>query len=290
MRIRTIKPEFWLHEGLSRCSDFARLLAIALLNWADDEGYFMANPILIRGQVFPFLDDSRTIPRGLQELSSVGFIRLGEDHEGRAVGFIVNFRKHQRVDKPKPSNIKENAKFQDESKTIPRRILDASKEEGKGREWKGKERKDIVLSDSSDLADCDEIAKIWQGVPKASRERSSVPQLRTQWARLKPSERPSSETLMAAIAAWNASQKWADGYAEGCHIWVRNRQWENLPAPAMRPPANGGQSRLTLEQLIGGRESHIVDMTGKSHTPENDFKGHPDAPQADVRPMGAKLI
>ena len=146
MRIRTIKPEFWMHEGLCKCSEFTRLLAIALLNWSDDEGYFMANPILIKGQVFPFLDDSKMIPRSLQDLSRVGWIQLGKDDQQRDVGMVVNFAKHQRVDKPKPSNIKGCSAFQDASKIDLGSIQDASKEEWKGKEMerngsgKGKEQ------------------------------------------------------------------------------------------------------------------------------------------------------
>ena len=140
MRIRTIKPEFWMHEGLCKCSEFTRLLAIALLNWSDDEGYFMANPILIRGQVFPFLDDSKIIPRSLQDLSREGWIQLGKDNQGRDVGKVLNFSKHQRVDKPKPSEIKGCSTFQDASKIDPRLIQDASKEEWKGMEGNGKEK------------------------------------------------------------------------------------------------------------------------------------------------------
>lgn len=126
-----------MHEGLCSKSDFTRLLAIALLNWADDEGYFMANPVLIRGQVFPFLEDSKTIPRSLADLSSVGWIELGKDDEGREVGRIINFAKHQRVDKPKHSTIKDKATFQEQSKTHPRTIQDASEEDGKGLEGDG---------------------------------------------------------------------------------------------------------------------------------------------------------
>jgi len=150
-----------MHEGLCSKSEFTRLLAIALLNWADDEGYFMANPVLIRGQVFPFLDDSKIIPRSLNELSSVGWIELGKDTEGRAIGRVVNFSKHQRVDKPKDSIIKDKAIFQDQSKMNQGIIQDESKEEGKGREEEGK-----VLSAPADER---EVEKIFQAYPAKRR-------------------------------------------------------------------------------------------------------------------------
>jgi len=150
MRIRTIKPEFWTHEGLCKKSDFTRLLAIALLNLADDEGYFMANPILIRGQVFPFLEDSKKILGSLQDLSGVGWIRLGKDDQKRDVGKIVNFLKHQRVDKPQSSKIKPSSVFQDDSKNDLGTIQDDSKGEGKGKEGdqgKGRESNKWIPTD-----------------------------------------------------------------------------------------------------------------------------------------------
>lgn len=137
MRIRTIKPEFWLHEGLCRCSEFTRLLAIALLNWADDEGYFLAHPNLIKGSLFPFVDDSKNVPGSLQELSRVGWIELGQDDQQRSVGRILNFSKHQRVDKPQASKIKASSTFQDQSKIVPRIILDDSTRERNGKEENG---------------------------------------------------------------------------------------------------------------------------------------------------------
>ena len=132
MRIRTIKPEFWLHEGLCGCSEFARLLALALLNWSDDEGYFMAHPSLIRGSLFPFLDDSKNIPRSLQDLSRVGWIELGKDDQGRPVGRVTNFLKHQRIDKPQASKIKGSSVFLEHSKNDLGTILDDSQGEWKG--------------------------------------------------------------------------------------------------------------------------------------------------------------
>lgn len=146
MRIRTVKPEFWLHEGLCGCSDFTRLMAIALLNWADDHGYFMAHPSLLRGGLFPFLDDSKKIPGTLQDLSRVGWIQLGIDNQGRPVGRILNFTKHQRVDKPQSSRIKDLCIFQDDSGNDLGSIQEPSKEEGNGMEQGTGKGKDTPIA------------------------------------------------------------------------------------------------------------------------------------------------
>jgi hypothetical protein len=119
MRIRSVKPEFWGHEIMANLSPEVRLLALALLNYADDEGYFLASPVSIRGAVFPFVDDSTKIRGWLLELSKIGYVVLGNLADGRAVGFIPNFRKHQRVDKPQASKLKGSARFQDDSKIVP---------------------------------------------------------------------------------------------------------------------------------------------------------------------------
>jgi hypothetical protein len=151
-----------MHEGLASKSEFTRLLAIALLNWADDEGYFMANPILIRGQVFPFLDDSKMIPRSLHDLSTVGWIELSEDDQGRSVGRVVNFAKHQRVDKPKSSSIKPLWKFQDASKIHPRCIQDASKEEGNGMEQGTGNGMELSTDDKEE----EQVFEFWNSFPQ----------------------------------------------------------------------------------------------------------------------------
>jgi hypothetical protein len=158
MRIRTIKPEFWQNETIATLPEFTRLLAIALLNYADDHGYFMANHKLIAGNLFPFEDDSKKIPRSIQELSRVDYLELGIDSKGRQVARVVNFDKHQRVDKPKASIIKADFIVQDASKTHPRIVQDASQEEGKGKEGNreqgnGREHEgtDALPFDSSDF-------------------------------------------------------------------------------------------------------------------------------------------
>ena len=64
-RIRTIKPEFWAHEDLSELPEATHMLAAALLNYADDEGYFNANPMLIKAACSPLREPSVSIQESL---------------------------------------------------------------------------------------------------------------------------------------------------------------------------------------------------------------------------------
>lgn len=262
-----------MHEGLCRCSDFTRLLAIALLNWSDDEGYFMANPILIRGQVFPFLDDSKIIPRSLQDLSRVGWIDLGIDDQGRDVGMIKNFAKHQRVDKPKTSSIKGNFMIQDASKINPRRIQDASKEEGKGMEWdmegKGMEllsvagREEAIdhpllpLADSNTGDYSEAILTLWQSFPPKSRDRSSKKKVAEEWRNAK--RKPPVEEVSAKIQAWATWDEWKKDngqYCTGAHIWIKERRWES------EIPTNHPTSQPSVKVAgLGGREGSGIQHT-----------------------------
>ncbi len=106
-RIRTIKPDFWRDESLSSISSEAALLAIGLLNHADDEGYFNANPKLIESDVFPLRELSRSTTVLLKELFGIGYIRMFKGSDNKQYGQIVNFEKHQVINKKVPSKIKD---------------------------------------------------------------------------------------------------------------------------------------------------------------------------------------
>lgn len=140
MRIRTIKAEFWTNEGLCSCSLEAHVVAAGLLNWADDEGYFLANPALIAGALFPlrFAEPSVTVHGALTELSREGWIVLGKLVDGRAAGYIPNFTKHQTISRPSPSRLGPifAAFSEDSMSTHGVRMEDSI---GKGRERKGKD-------------------------------------------------------------------------------------------------------------------------------------------------------
>jgi hypothetical protein len=140
-RIRTIKPEFWQNEQIAGLREHARLLAIALLNHADDAGCFLASHQLVRAACFPFEEDSKNVLGSIQELSSIGYIEV-RNCDGKQIGRICKFLDHQRIDKPQKSKLFEvftaNCKGNDCSKNVLGTVLEDSKNvprlERKGKE------------------------------------------------------------------------------------------------------------------------------------------------------------
>lgn len=128
-RIRTIKPDFWSHPILSKQDDPTRLMAIALLNYADDEGYFYAEPNLVRGFCRPFDDNSTITRRCLDNLSKIGYISICKNENYGSIGRIEKFLAHQKIDRATDSKLKQYYS------TNPRRTLDEpSTPERKGKD------------------------------------------------------------------------------------------------------------------------------------------------------------
>ena len=135
-RIRTIKPEFWRDEFLSKVSAEACLLAIGLLNHCDDEGYFNANPKLVDADVFPLRELSFPTTTLLQELSKIGYIQVFQGSDGKVYGQVTNFEKHQVINKKTPSKIKHLCKLPQDYGSD--QVALPIGKEGKGKEEEGK--------------------------------------------------------------------------------------------------------------------------------------------------------
>lgn len=105
-RIRTIKPEFWTHPVMCRQADDVRLAAIATITMADDEGYFIAEPGILRGTAWPLTEDSVKAHGALTRLVEIGWIEVCEHPTHGHIGRVVNFRKHQKINRPSPSRLK----------------------------------------------------------------------------------------------------------------------------------------------------------------------------------------
>lgn len=100
MRIRSIKPEFHSSFTIALLSEPAVILAVGLLNHADDAGYFEADPRIIKANIFPLREPSRSITGCLTELCRIEFIALRTAPNGRLVGHVLNFLRHQVINKP----------------------------------------------------------------------------------------------------------------------------------------------------------------------------------------------
>ena len=101
-RIRTVKPEFWDSPDTAKAGPWARLLFIALWNWADDYGRGTANMKELEGFAFPnddqFTDRSgntvqfRELVAEVSECFGVLFYTV----DGRPFYAIPSWEQHQR--------------------------------------------------------------------------------------------------------------------------------------------------------------------------------------------------
>ncbi len=137
MRIRSIKPEFWNHPVMGRLPDSLQLLALGLLNYADDEGYFLGDPKLINAALRA-LRPHRSLPRMLSSLQNVQWIEQRYHAEMGHLCKVRAFSAHQRIDRPKPSTLNRywNEAKPIEDSTIDRRSIAAGRA-GKGRAGQG---------------------------------------------------------------------------------------------------------------------------------------------------------
>jgi len=144
MRIRTIKPEFFTHEGLFEAEKAEKLpLRVAFAGlWcvADREGRFKWEPRRIGVQVLPY--DNLDFSRVLHALMTRGFVVKYGDF-----GVIPSFPKHQVINnREKPSELPEPPPLLDPDASGTREPRDddatstcLSGKEGKGREGEGKD-------------------------------------------------------------------------------------------------------------------------------------------------------
>lgn len=105
MRIRTIKPEFWISESVGRLTRDSRLTFIGLWSVADDHGRFRADPRYLAGQLYPYDSDAlEVINAALVELTREGSLTLYVA-AGSAYGVLNGWKTHQKIDKPSAAKL-----------------------------------------------------------------------------------------------------------------------------------------------------------------------------------------
>ena len=106
-RIRTIKPEFPQSETIGKLSRDARLLFIQLWTIADDSGRSRGNSRILASLLYPYDDLSPSvIDRWIAELQTEKCL-VRYEADGNTYIQILNWLKHQKIDKPSASRIPE---------------------------------------------------------------------------------------------------------------------------------------------------------------------------------------
>lgn len=122
MRIRTIKPEFFLHVGLfdleHETSLPVRLVFAGLWCAADRRGRFRWEPRKLKAQILPY--DEVDFSRVLDALATRGFL-VRYASQGIEFGWIPTFEKHQIV-----NNRERESELPSPTLTIEHKELDAS--------------------------------------------------------------------------------------------------------------------------------------------------------------------
>ncbi|MES2367674.1 MAG: hypothetical protein V4563_17490 [Pseudomonadota bacterium] len=213
-RIRTVKPEFWQHEELANLPAETRLLAIGLLNHSDDEGYFRANHKLIKAAVFPFSDDSVSVQCMLISLQKIDYIRLAIGTDGKPYGFVTNFTKHQRVNRPQASQIKVLCAFTEYSLINHGAIIDASVAERKGKERNREQgREHDIPQAAPEMGEVEAVFSYWCYV-----------MAKTDQAKLTPKRSLAVRNILKQGYTVNQIKKAIDGCRRSPHHMGVNKQ------------------------------------------------------------------
>lgn len=133
-RIRTIKPEFPHSESMGRVSREARLLFILLWTLADDSGRLRGTSRMLASLLYPYDNDAaRHIDDWVADLERECCI-VRYVVEGTSYVQVLNWCKHQKIDKPSQSRIPAFVEPSPKPREASRTFVGGLDLEGKGRD------------------------------------------------------------------------------------------------------------------------------------------------------------
>lgn len=213
-RKRVIDPEFWSDEEIGEWSFAARLFYIGLWNFADDEGRFKAHNQLLKSQIFPY-DKKFPIEKVKKELGNkIQWYSGGEDNS--QYGYIRNFLKHQKIDRPYPSKLPAPPKVEiDEHSTNNRESIAPKLKENK------------IKEDNTHSA---EFITFWETYPDRRGRRVGKQDCWVWWKQNKPDSELTNR-MIAWLKADNIARRKAKGvgafYPEpkDPERWLKDKGW-----------------------------------------------------------------
>lgn len=218
-RIRTVKPEFFIHEGLQEMQLDSKmplmLVFLGLLTQADREGRFKWQPKILKLAILPFIPfDMET---ALDRLVASGHLRKYEV-DGRVYGDVPTFADHQNINSHEKASVFPAWDVEFECMCLHLR----ADVEGKGKEGNGK-RKGKAPSES-ELAEppSPEFLRIPLNQGEYAVRESEV----SEWESLYPAVDVKQE--LREVLAWNKAnptkRKTKQGVAEHIRRWLSKAQ------------------------------------------------------------------
>jgi hypothetical protein len=247
-RIRTIKPEFFLHEDLAELSPLHRLLFVGLWTLCDSKGRTADRPKRIKLQVLPY--DNCDVDQMLADLSAATFVVRYEAGGNRYL-WVPSFLDHQRLT-PKeaacrseipsaPGDTSSEGSTRDDPGASP------GSQEGKGKEGKGTEGSAARAATQPGPLALALIAYLRETYPAEQ----WTPELASRWLDAYPGVNLLAEAKKAV--SWEASNKSnrKKDHAAFLARWYARQQDRGggaarSPYRELQPPSDqpGGSSRV----------------------------------------------
>ena len=262
-RIRTIKPEFWDSPSTARASAVARLLYIAMWNWADDYGRGTANLKELEGFAFPNDDvaelsggKSRKFRDTVEEVSDC-FGVVFYNVRGRPYYAISSWDDHQKTERKArskhpgpdeadslPDKVKRNSEgntstFLHAAEELPRSSGTGTGEQGN--RGTGEQLTTLVIADAPTDDDDDpaalhhskskstpytpEFLEWWGHYPRKTSKGDAF----KAWKQIPDRD---LEALIAGADRYTNDPNRLDEYTKHPGTWLRSRCWEDeTPLP-----------------------------------------------------------
>ncbi len=262
-RIRTIKPDFFRHEGLQELElahpgEYPMFVFAGLWGHCDKAGRFEWKPRMLKLDILPFLDFD--MAGTLEILERADFVRRYEV-DGKTYGVIDSFPDHQRIGGKEAQDPEKYPEPPEKQEGSIREALGQHEglQEGKGREEEGKGIKPAPDKPARFVAEAFSVDSSiplddWEGWLAYRRSRKLTCSEMTIKAQAK-------NLAKWARAGHNPAQIIADSIASG---------WQGLFEPKSRGSPSGGsrdESREKASKLLTGRgngNERMRDITGEA--------------------------
>ncbi|GAB3192053.1 hypothetical protein [Nesterenkonia suensis] len=262
MRIRSIKPEFWRSPDIRQLDWDDRLLFIGLWSYVDDNGVGRDDVPSIIGDLFAgdmFENPRETVARvsrGLQNLSEAGRIARYPTEKGDCL-YIVNWNKHQRIDKPNkarldapPPELQASGGDSRGCREGVARVqeIPAPGTGEQGNRGTGEETLSRTGSAVAHMTEPDTFDQFWNTYPRKADKKKARTAYKAALKRADP------DTILRGAQAYADDPNRDDAYTKYPASWLNADAWDNDPLPA-RGQTSNAQDR---------RAHQIVDLVARN--------------------------